>query len=147
MSETEKSKLNYNFGVLIVTHGALSRGLRSASNMIIGKQFIPVVGLYPGHDLSLFEEEINEKLDDQIERFGSCLVLTDLFFGTPFNVVSRLMEEYDFHHYTGINLPLLIEILSLRTSSSLESVITFLEDHLSTTFIHVNDIAEEGGDL
>ena len=41
-------------------------------------------------------------------------MLTDLFYGSPFNVVLSLMSEYDLYHVTGINLPLMMEVVMGR---------------------------------
>lgn len=41
-------------------------------------------------------------------------MLTDLFYGSPFKVVLFLMSEYDLYHVTGINLPLMMEVVMGR---------------------------------
>ena len=38
--------------------------------------------------------------------------MTDIPNGTPFNCVSRLMEHYKFYHLTGMNLPMVIDVVS-----------------------------------
>ena len=37
--------------------------------------------------------------------------MTDIFYGTPFNIITSLMESYDFIHITGINLGIVLEVL------------------------------------
>ena len=38
--------------------------------------------------------------------------MTDIPNGTPFNCVCRLAEYYKFHHMTGMNLPMVIDVVS-----------------------------------
>lgn len=60
---------------------------------------------------------MREKIKTSIEQTSDgeeILVLTDLFYGSPFNVVLSLMSEYDLYHVTGINLPLMMEVVMGR---------------------------------
>ena len=43
---------------------------------------------------------------------GEAIVMTDIPNGTPFNCVSRLMEHHHFYHLTGMNLPMVIDVVS-----------------------------------
>ncbi len=38
--------------------------------------------------------------------------LTNLFHGSPFNAVVSLMRDHEFHHITGINIPLAVEVMN-----------------------------------
>ena len=58
------------------------------------------------------------------------LLFTDLFFGTPFNLLVDLSQRVRFSHITGVNLPMLVEALSYRheADTDLESMLPgFLE--------------------
>ncbi|SEO78258.1 PTS sugar transporter subunit IIA [Propionispora vibrioides] len=101
--------------IIVVSHGSFAKGLLESAQMIIGKQEnVVAFGLYPTdstHTLrNLLEEEMKNSEDK--EEF---LFLTDLFHGSPFNVVVSLMKDYPIYHITGINLPLFIEIMNKRT--------------------------------
>lgn len=132
------------FGVVIVTHGNLAKGFRSAASMIVGTNNLPAIGLFPGHDLDYFEKEIRQAIETFKSESRDVLVFTDLMYGTPFNKVSMLMEELNFQHFTGVSLPVLLESLVMRQTSTLEDVVSMLESYVSSTFIHVNKFLEEG---
>jgi len=54
------------------------------------------------------------------------LVLTDLFSGTPFNLLMTLIDDHKFNHITGVNLPMLLEAILLQNQPelSMESVVS-----------------------
>lgn len=103
--------------IIILTHGNFSQGILSAVELILGKQ----ENVFP---FSVLEncniEELTNKLKNEIDRSTQkgeeVLFLTDVFFGTPFNIITQLMKDNSFTHITGINLPLLLEIISNKNS-------------------------------
>ena len=96
--------------VIVVSHGSYARGLVDTAQMIAGEQEgLEAFGLEP--------EESVEKIRESIEQTSEgeeVLILTDLFYGSPFNTVISLMSEYDLYHVTGINLPLMMEVVMGR---------------------------------
>ncbi|MEQ6359838.1 PTS sugar transporter subunit IIA [Thermoanaerobacter thermohydrosulfuricus] len=101
--------------ILIITHGELATYLLKTAEMIIGTQdenFIEIINFYPQDSM----ETLKEKLINQIKKFigEEILILTDLKGGTPFNVAFLLLKEYKFYLITGVNLPMLLEILLLK---------------------------------
>ena len=54
--------------------------------------------------------------------------MTDIFYGTPFNVVVSLMEDYDFMHITGINLSIVLEILLKRNEIKEQDIDEVIEE-------------------
>ena len=49
---------------------------------------------------------------DQGDPDEEVLVLSDLFFGSPFNAMCALMNERKLYHVTGMNLAMVIEAIS-----------------------------------
>ena len=84
--------------VIVVSHGSYARGLVDTAQMIAGEQ----------EDLEAFGLEPEESEGEEV------LILTDLFYGSPFNTVISLMSEYNLYHVTGINLPLMMEVVMGR---------------------------------
>lgn len=102
--------------ILLVSHGSFSKGLYETMQMVLGKQEkLSYVGLYPDHGIDDLKESIEAELK-KAEPGEEILVLTDLFYGSPFNAVVQLMNKYEMHHLTGINVPLLMEILVMRNN-------------------------------
>lgn len=100
--------------VIVVSHGSYARGLVDTVQMIAGEQKnLEAFGLEPEDSV----ETLREKIIQSIEQAGEgeeILILTDIFYGSPFNTVISLMPEYDLYHITGINLPLMMEIIMGR---------------------------------
>lgn len=100
--------------IILVSHGSFSKGLYETMEMVLGPQKdLYYVGLYPEQGIDILKENIVEKIK-KAKNGEETLVLTDLFYGSPFNAVVQLMSNYDLYHITGINVPLLMEILMMR---------------------------------
>lgn len=79
--------------------------------MIAGEQEdLEAFGLEPEESVDTLREKIRESIE-QTSEGEEVLILTDLFYGSPFNTVISLMSEYDLYHVTGINLPLMMEVV------------------------------------
>ena len=101
-------------GIVVVTHGQLARELVSAAEMIIGE--IPNVtavsiGWHESPDDALRESEEAIKRADAGK---GTVVLTDMFGGTPSNLSLTFLEKDRVEVVTGVNLPMLIRLASLR---------------------------------
>ncbi len=101
-------------GIVVVTHGQLARELVSAAEMIIGD--IPnVIAVSIGwHDNP---DDAQTEIEAAISKADSgkgTVVLTDMFGGTPSNLSLTLLEKGKVEVVTGVNLPMLIRLASLR---------------------------------
>ena len=97
--------------VIVVSHGSYARGLVDTAQMIAGEQEdLEAFGLEPEESVDTLREKIRESIE-QTSEGEEVLILTDLFYGSPFNTVISLMSEYDLYHVTGINLPLMMEVV------------------------------------
>lgn len=102
--------------IILVSHGSFSKGLYQTMEMVLGPQEnLSYVGLYPEQGVDILKENIEKEFKEAKEN-EEILVLTDLFYGSPFNAVVQLMNKYDVYHLTGINVPLLMEILIMRSN-------------------------------
>lgn len=112
------------YTVIIFSHGDFSKGILNSAELILGdQQDVFAFSVQENCDLDSLKSEI-ETLLISCEKQGKDVVfLTDLFFGSPFNIVNSLMQTYHFEHVTGMNLPLLIEILSQRNHKSIKETL------------------------
>lgn len=108
------------FKIIIFTHGDLSKSLKATAELISGPDdlvecySIPL-GCDTGSVLALVSESIS-----QSESFNEgVLVLTDLFLGTPFNLLMTIVNDHRFGHITGVNLPMLLEAIALQKETEL----------------------------
>lgn len=109
--------------VLLASHGSYASGLREAAEMILGAQEkFYVLGLYPGESLETFAEKISRIIQETAEP-DNVLILTDLRNGTPFNAALLSVAKYGSTCLSGVNLPLLLEVLSTRKECDIDEVV------------------------
>ncbi|MGQ9468027.1 MAG: PTS sugar transporter subunit IIA [Anaerolineae bacterium] len=103
--------------IVIVAHGDLGEALVRAAEMIVGPQAdLFAVSLWPEESPAALEEKLLATLRQVGQR--PALVLVDLLGGTPFNVVARHLPERDIVCVTGVNLPMLLDLLTARDGES-----------------------------
>lgn len=109
-----REKRGNKMKVIVVSHGSYARGLVDTVQMIAGEQEdLEAYGLKPEDAVETLKEEIRQSIE-QTRDGEEILILTDIFYGSPFNTVISLMSEYDLYHITGINLPLMMEVIMGR---------------------------------
>lgn len=104
-------------GIVLASHGKFAEGIKESGSMIFGPQEdVQAVVLTP----DMGPDDLHAKLLDAIATFKDpehVLFLVDLWGGTPFNQVSRLIEEEghdDWVAVTGMNLPMVISAYGSR---------------------------------
>lgn len=116
-------------GVIVVTHGQLAIELANAAEMIVGDlpQFTPVsIGWHD--DVNDAREDIAQAIE-RVRGAEGVLILTDMFGGTPSNLGMTFLETNRVEVITGVNLPMLIKLASLRSSNDLLAVAREMRDH------------------
>ena len=105
-------------GIVVVTHGQLAAELVNAARQIVGEiPRIAAVSIGWADDMNAAREAIEGALGE-VGAEGA-LVLTDMFGGTPTNVMLPFLSER-VEIVTGVNLPMLIKLTSLREGDLLE---------------------------
>lgn len=106
--------------ILLLTHGELGSQLLSSAAMIFGKvENAVALPLLEGASL----DEYSKKMKEICEAVdGEILALADLHGGTPENRLIHMLCEQEnlrgkVHSVSGVNLPMLLEALSLRTET------------------------------
>jgi PTS system mannose-specific IIA component len=115
-------------GVVVVTHGQLATELVNAAEMIVGDlpQFAAVsIG---------WHDDVNDAREDiaaaiaRVRGEEGVLLLTDMFGGTPSNLGMTFIEKDRLEVITGVNLPMMIKLATLRQSSDLLAVAREMRD-------------------
>ena len=105
-------------GVVVVTHGRLAEELVNAARTIVGQiPGVAAVSIGWSDDMSAAREAIERAMAEV--GGGDVLVLTDMFGGTPTNVSLPFLSSR-VEIVTGVNLPMLIKLVSLREGELLE---------------------------
>lgn len=129
--------------IIMVSHGDYMKSMLESAQLIVGEQQnIRTFGLHLGESVEQLREEISEAIEKAREK-GEVLVLTDMRSGSPFNVTVSLMRQFSFRHITGINLPILLEILMARDSAGVEEICRGVLEVGKETILDANKLFEE----
>jgi PTS system mannose-specific IIA component len=115
-------------GVVVITHGQLANELLNAAEMIVGDlpRFTAVsIGWH--EDVNDAREDIAQAIE-RVRGDEGVLLLTDMFGGTPSNLGMTFLEAERVEVITGVNLPMLIKITSLKSAQSLLAVAREMRD-------------------
>lgn len=103
-------------GVVIVTHGSLASALLDTVELIMGKQEqVKTVAFETGQAVVDLQTRIAQAIA-QVDSGHGTLILVDILGGSPYNASAMLvMEQEKLEIITGVNVPMLFEILPVRT--------------------------------
>jgi PTS system mannose-specific IIA component len=109
-------------GVVVVTHGQLATELLNAAETIVGDlPTFAAVSIGWHDDVELARTEIAETIA-RMNTGQGVIVATDMFGGTPSNLAITLLEEGRVEVVTGVNLPMLIKLASIREVDDLREL-------------------------
>ena len=110
-------------GMVLVTHGGLAREFLKALEHIVGPQKnVCAVCIEAEDDMEVRRQEILDCVGRTDDGDG-VVVLTDMFGGTPSNLAISVLDTGPVEVIAGINLPMLIKLAGLRSSSSLNEAV------------------------
>jgi PTS system mannose-specific IIA component len=99
-------------GIVVVTHGQLATELVNAARTIVGDiPAIAAVSIGWTDDMAVGREAIERAVAEV--GGGQVLILTDMFGGTPTNVSLPFLSP-QVEIVTGVNLPMLMKLVTLR---------------------------------
>ncbi len=102
------------FGLVLVGHGALARSMLAALEKVVGPQAqLGAICIGPDDDMEQRRAEILQ-MTANCDSGDGVIVLTDMFGGTPSNLAISIMDEGRIEVIAGMNLPMMVELSSLR---------------------------------
>lgn len=130
--------------LILISHGSFAAGIREAAEMILGEQEnLEVFGLFPGDTLESFSAKI-EKAVDRFENPKNTLILSDLPCGTPSNTALMMALKHHVYVLSGCNLPMVVEILSMRTEVGMDELIEIASQAGRDGIVNAQDLIEGG---
>ncbi|MFZ4540316.1 MAG: PTS sugar transporter subunit IIA [Rickettsiales bacterium] len=106
-------------GIIVVTHGALGTELIAVAEHVVGRQqALLSVSIGPEDDIESCRNDIIAKVKEVDDGTGVA-ILTDMFGGTPSNLAISVMVPGSVEVIAGVNVPMLIKLISVRNSSPL----------------------------
>lgn len=118
-------------GIVVVSHGLIgSEMVRVAQSIVKEPPPYRMVGVSIEHDedADLTCKKIREAIQ-QVDQSDGILLLSDMFGGTPSNLCLSFLADEKVEVITGVNLPMLIKLLSLREKKPLSQMASFIRDY------------------
>ncbi len=132
-------------GILIVTHGDLGTELLRTAQEIVGKlPRVEAVSIQASEQI----EKARKKIEVALQRVNDgsgVLILTDLFGGTPSNLVLSYLETGRLEVVTGVNLPMLMKVPSLREERDLRLLADKLAKYGQRTILVASEFLAKQG--
>jgi PTS system mannose-specific IIA component len=105
-------------GMVLVTHGRLAEEFIAALEHVVGAQVnISAICIGPDDDMEQRRAHILECVA-KAEEGNGVILLTDMFGGTPSNLAISIMDKANVEVLAGVNLPMLIKLVSVRQTQS-----------------------------
>jgi fructoselysine and glucoselysine-specific PTS system IIA component len=124
---------------LIATHGTLAAGIKSSLDIIIGAmEHVFLIQAYVDENISV-ETEIKEILK-QVGDDDELIVFTDILGGSITNQILQHAQRSNVHIISGVNLPLVIEVMLADTDTSVDEIIGAAIDNAKEQMVYVNKL-------
>ncbi len=107
-------------GILIITHGTLGDSLLECANHMLGKtppQIASLAVSSKDDPNSVIPKAI--KLVASVNKGDGVLVLSDMYGATPCNIVTQILQPGVVEGVAGVNLPMLVRVMTYRHESLL----------------------------
>lgn len=128
-------------GLIFVTHGNLAREFLSVLEHVVGPQKnIGILCIHPQDDMEQKRLELQHKIT-QVDQGKGVIILTDMFGGTPSNIALTTMHKDQVEVLAGMNLPMLVKLMSLRVDCNLKDAVHHAQEagkkyiHLASTLL------------
>ena len=129
-------------GIVVVTHGALAVELVNAARTIVGDiPAIAAVSIGWTDDMGSARAAIERALAEV--GGADVLILTDMFGGTPTNVSLPFLSP-KVEIVTGVNLPMLIKLTTLREGDLVEVARVIREQGKGAIYV-ASEVLEKKG--
>jgi len=102
-------------GVLIITHGTLGESLIHCASHVLNKRppRLKQLGITAQDDpLQLLPQA--RKLVKELDEGDGVLILADMYGSSPSNIAAKLLVPGKVEGVAGVNLPMLIRVLTYR---------------------------------
>lgn len=105
-------------GILVITHGALGEALIDGATHVLGKRPMQLHSINVGgrSDPDMLLDATRAAITT-LDQGDGVLILTDMVGGTPSNVATRALLPGRVAGVSGVNLPMLVRVLTYRNGS------------------------------
>ncbi len=115
-------------GIVLVTHGRLANEFLAALEHVVGPQEqAAVISIDADDDMEQRRQDILDAVA-RVDDGHGVVVLTDMFGGTPSNLVISIMDKAAVEVIAGVNLPMLIKLASARQDQEIGEAVAAAQE-------------------
>ncbi len=105
-------------GILVITHGSFGQSLMECAEHMLGSvpQQLNYLAVSSKDDPTIVLQKAKRMLTD-INTGEGVLVLSDIYGATPCNIVAKILEPGVVEGVAGVNLPMLVRVMTYRSES------------------------------
>ena len=105
-------------GILIIAHGTLGESLIHCASHVMGTRppLLLQIGVGTHDDPSSMLPRAQQMVKE-LDQGQGVLVLSDIYGATPCNLVGKLLEPGRVEGVAGVNLPMLVRVLTYRSEN------------------------------
>jgi len=127
-------------GIVVVAHFNLAKQMVAATDLIMGKrEQFESVDIFPDEDVDKIKKRLTDAVND-VETGDGVLIMTDMFGGTPSNISLSLLNEGKVEVVAGVNLPMLIKLITYREGRPLDELASFITKYGQSNIYLATDI-------
>lgn len=110
--------------IILATHGHFSEAIKESCELIMGKQEkISTLSVITGMGADEMYEFFCNEIEDSLQKDGCLpLIMVDIMGGSPYNQAIRTLRDYEVSIVTGLNLPMLVEVIVMRNQLGYEEL-------------------------
>lgn len=142
MKESNIQSINPKIpGIVIISHGAFALELLNSAKMICGEiENAVALSIEPGDNI----EQYRIRLDEILKLFpAGTFAFVDIMSGTPFNSLMNVINGKKLYGIAGVNLPVLMEVALMRSTSTLEEISEKAEGIIHASICNLRKFQEE----
>ncbi len=111
-------------GILLITHGTLGDSLIHCASHVLNKRppRLGQLGITAQDDPLMLLPQAR-RLVGELDEGDGVLILSDIYGGSPANIAGKLLIPGKVEGVAGVNLPMLIRVLSYR-DRPLQTIVT-----------------------
>lgn len=110
-------------GIVLVTYGTLAEAFIEAAREVVGEQRnIKAVCIDADREAETYRQELIQAVK-LVDSGKGVVILTDMFGGAPSNLAISLLEQEQVEVVAGVNLPMLVKLISARDSMPLKQAL------------------------
>jgi len=134
-------------GIVIVTHDDLAKQLLETAKKIVGEATqATTLSITVNKEVEQTRNELLQAILS-VDTGHGVLILTDMFGGTPSNISLSFLNEKNIEVLTGVNLPMLIKLLSLTVRDDLHALAKQIEIYGKNNIYLASDILSHKGKI